>query len=222
MTKLLPSYFDDGLPPVKTLRIGVFTVATIALLGSLLLLTRNRPQPMEPDVLPEPVDVAWVPIPKLPAPAVSAEPSDPRTLTLPEVVQEKEPPRPRVFESPFLLDAPEGIGSPVDGLVVPVVAEPSIPVFWLKTLPRVLERGILRYPPELKKERIEGRVVLLILIEEAGRVEVKEVLEATNRGFVESAIAAAEDSRFEPPLRDGRAVRSYYKLPFSFQLNSGR
>lgn len=94
-----------------------------------------------------------------------------------------------------------------------------MPTYWLDKMPGLIRMGSLKYPHELKKARVEGSVVLLILIDERGRVVVDQVLQASHRAFIQPAIEAAEASLFEPPLKDGKPVRSYYKLPFRFSLD---
>jgi TonB family protein len=123
-------------------------------------------------------------------------------------------------ETPIIGDLPQDIpGTSGKGIWVPEIADTGIPTVWLKRMPRVLKAGHLEYPGDLKSARVEGEVTLLVLINEAGKLRVVKVLHSTNRGFIEPAIKAAEDSVFEPPVQDGKPVRSYYKLPFRFSLN---
>lgn len=88
----------------------------------------------------------------------------------------------------------------------------------LDRTPRVVRRGRIEYPFELKRERIEGFVKLKVIIDERGRVQVAEVLDASHRAFVKSAVDAAEDSVFESPTRNGEKVKAFYILPFNFSI----
>ena len=45
--------------------------------------------------------------------------------------------------------------------------------------PNIIKRGILRYPPLLKRKGLEGEVKLLIQIDEIGKVKVLEVVSFT-------------------------------------------
>lgn len=104
-------------------------------------------------------------------------------------------------------------------------ADPRILTFdtsQLDRIPGVIKRGRLIYPHEMKREHIEGFVELKILINERGRVRVIEVLHASHRGFVDSAITAAENSVFEAPLKDKKPVRATYILPIRFGLPRAR
>lgn len=94
-----------------------------------------------------------------------------------------------------------------------------VPFDTLDRRPNVLRRGALEYPAELRRERVTGHVKLKVMILETGAVRVMEVVESTHRGFERAAIRAAEGSLFEPPLRNGQAVRTAFYLPITFQLD---
>lgn len=74
------------------------------------------------------------------------------------------------------------------------------------------------YPPELKRARVQGNVVLMIIIDQNGRVSVDKVVESSAREFEQSAITAAEQCVFEPPMKGGQAVRARYRMQVPFRL----
>lgn len=74
------------------------------------------------------------------------------------------------------------------------------------------------YPPELKRARLQGNVVLMIIIDQNGRCTVDKVVESTAREFEQSAITAAEQCVFEPPMKGGQAVRARYRMQVPFRL----
>lgn len=74
------------------------------------------------------------------------------------------------------------------------------------------------YPPELKRARVQGTVVLLIIIDQNGRVSVDKVLESSAREFEGAAVTAAEQCLFEPPMKGGQAVRARYRMQVPFRL----
>jgi protein TonB len=74
------------------------------------------------------------------------------------------------------------------------------------------------YPPELKRARVQGTVVLLIIIDQNGRVSVDKVLESSAREFESAAVTAAEQCLFEPPMKGGQAVRARYRMQVPFRL----
>ena len=84
--------------------------------------------------------------------------------------------------------------------------------------PNVLKRGNLRYPPHLKRRGLEGEVKLLVQIDEKGKVKVLEVASFTHPDFVEPSRKAAEGSTYEPPKRNGEAVKVQFYLPVRYSL----
>ncbi len=89
----------------------------------------------------------------------------------------------------------------------------------LDRTPIILKRGRLRYPTALLRRNLEGKVKLLVLIDERGVVKVQEVVSSTHPDFVESSIRAAEESIYEPPLRNGKPVKVQFYLPLDFRLS---
>ena len=84
--------------------------------------------------------------------------------------------------------------------------------------PSILKSGILRYPSNLKRKGLEGEVRLLVLIDEKGKVKVLEVVSSTHPDFVKPSREAAENSVYEPPRRNGEAVKVQFYLPVRFSL----
>jgi periplasmic protein TonB len=88
----------------------------------------------------------------------------------------------------------------------------------LDRTPNIVKRGSLAYPPQLKRKGLEGEVKLLVLIDEKGTVRVIDVVSATHPDFVEPSRKAAENSIYEPPKRNGEAVKVQFYLPIRFSL----
>ena len=89
----------------------------------------------------------------------------------------------------------------------------------LDRIPNVLKRGRLRYPGHLLRRGLEGKGKLLVLIDERGTVKVQEVINSSHPDFVEPSIRAAEESTYEPPLRNGKNVKVQFFLPLEFKLS---
>ena len=89
----------------------------------------------------------------------------------------------------------------------------------LDSTPKILKRGRLRYPSTLLRRNLEGKVKLLVLIDERGVVKVQQVVSSTHPDFVEPSVRAAEESIYEPPLRNGEAVKVQFYLPLDFKLS---
>ena len=97
----------------------------------------------------------------------------------------------------------------------------DLQIFDVKDLdqaPRMIRQGPFSYPSDLRRSRITGTVLLLVIIDESGAVKVEKVLESRAREFTEVAVRFAEGSTFEPPMKNGRAVRARYTFPVRFAL----
>ncbi|MGF1449908.1 MAG: energy transducer TonB [Opitutales bacterium] len=98
-------------------------------------------------------------------------------------------------------------------------AAQEISIFELSELDRA--PGAIRPPrPQkpfaMRQANINGRVELVVLINEEGRVRVLSVKSATHDEFVQPAIDAAESSRWETPRKDGRPVSTKFIMPLRF------
>ncbi|MGJ3242732.1 MAG: energy transducer TonB [Opitutales bacterium] len=170
-------------------------------------------------------------------PTVVAEPPPPALPPEPEPIQEKqkeEVVKPELKEAPppisltqleSLLVVGSGMGAGFS--VGEVFADYQVmsmddmiyEIQDLDSVPNLISARMPIYPYELKRNKVEGKVELLVLINEEGRVRVLNVKSATHQGFVEPAIQAASSARYTPPKRNGEAVKVRYYLPFTFNLD---
>ena len=60
--------------------------------------------------------------------------------------------------------------------------------------------------------------MLLVMIDEQGRVSVEKVIDSTHAGFERAAIEFAEASKFESPRKNGEIVKAQFKMPVKFDL----
>ena len=88
----------------------------------------------------------------------------------------------------------------------------------LDRTPNILKRGVLVYPPHLKRRGLEGEVKLLVQIDPKGTVRVLEIVSSTHPDFNESATQAAEGSSYEAPRRNGEPVKVQFYLPVRYSL----
>jgi TonB family protein len=86
------------------------------------------------------------------------------------------------------------------------------------THPVVVEKINPKYPPEARKEKLMGTVIVETVITDQGIVDTIEVVESDDQRFSEAAIEAIEQWRFEPALCDGTPVGVYYNLTVNFRL----
>jgi TonB family protein len=77
------------------------------------------------------------------------------------------------------------------------------------------------YPPRLYQRRIEGEVLLYLVVDSAGNVVRDSTRIATSSGHPEfdaAAMAAAPVLRFHPATRNDSAVMAPIQVPIRFRL----
>lgn len=85
--------------------------------------------------------------------------------------------------------------------------------------PTPLRRVRPEYPPEARKKRTEGRVLVRMIVDSKGLPTQCAIHAAAPPGYFEAAaLEAARKMRFSPGRKDGRAVRTTVLLPFDFKL----
>jgi TonB family protein len=86
-------------------------------------------------------------------------------------------------------------------------------------MPGVIKAFPPKYPHALRVKGIQGRVVLDIIIDEAGKAEKISIESMTHKGFAESAIAAGKKYEFSPGYYQGEPVKVRVKLPIIYEFN---
>jgi TonB family protein len=74
------------------------------------------------------------------------------------------------------------------------------------------------YTDEARKLRIEGEVLLEVVFESSGKLQILRVVRGLGHGLDEAAVRAAERIRFKPAQRDGQATDSTAVLHIIFQI----
>lgn len=74
------------------------------------------------------------------------------------------------------------------------------------------------YPPELKRNRVQGTVNVVFIVDEFGNVKRPSIEKSTNREFNENALKAVRQWKFEPGEKDNKKVKTRVRLPLSFTL----
>jgi len=74
------------------------------------------------------------------------------------------------------------------------------------------------YPPELKRNRVQGTVNVVFIVDENGNVKRPQIEKSTNREFNENAVKAVRQWKFEAGEKDGKKVKTRVRLPLSFTL----
>ncbi len=78
----------------------------------------------------------------------------------------------------------------------------------------------IKYPVEAQKAGVEGKVYLLIYINENGGVDDVKVLKGIGAGCDETAVAAIKETKFIPGKDNGVAIKVKLSLPINFKLTS--
>lgn len=77
----------------------------------------------------------------------------------------------------------------------------------------------LKYPPEMARRGIQGRVLLSFIVEKEGSIMNIEVLESPAKELSEEAIRVISlMPKWKPGKIGGNPVRFKYTLPVSFKL----
>ncbi len=88
----------------------------------------------------------------------------------------------------------------------------------LDKIPRRIGGVEIKYPESLLRRGIEGRVLLNVIIDEDGYLEVESVESASNPLFERAAVEAAKKLRYEAPVKNGERVRAKFILPIPFKI----
>lgn len=84
------------------------------------------------------------------------------------------------------------------------------------TKARILSKPDPAYPLEARRNGTTGSVVLRAVLSAAGRVQSVQIVRELPDGLTESAVKAACQIRFEPALKDNRAVSQYVQVEYKF------
>jgi len=153
--------------------------------------TRPTPQP----VAAAPQPVVATPQPVIPTPQPIAPP--------PAAVVPAPAPQPAAAETPRARE----------GDLVPQGTEGLSPA-------RLTRQALPVYPPLARVQRVEGSVLMNVLISETGQVLDAKVISGVNRpvGINEAALQTVRRSSFSPGTKDGVRVKSWTTVRVDFKL----
>lgn len=86
--------------------------------------------------------------------------------------------------------------------------------------PRLIKQGPNNYPRKLKRQKIEARVLLKVEIDKKGKLTVIDVLEFSDKRFVDAAKKWAESSIYTPPKKAGKTVKTMFNVPVLYKLKN--
>jgi protein TonB len=73
------------------------------------------------------------------------------------------------------------------------------------------------YPQKLMAKGIDGKVLIEATVDAEGKVSKAKVVESSDPAFSEAALAAVRQWVFKPAAKDGQAIPTKVKIPFSFR-----
>ena len=175
------------------------------------------PEPKPPQPEPPPPPRPPQPMPKTPpppAPLITAAPA----------------PTPTAFVAPPLPETPEVPAPPAPPVVVvqappPPPVPPAPPPPEPKLIPasavQYLEPPVLIYPRLSARAREAGRVMVRVLIDEAGLPRSVQVSQSSGHPRLdEAAVAAVQKARFKPHTENGKAISVWALIPANFDLEN--
>jgi TonB family protein len=87
------------------------------------------------------------------------------------------------------------------------------------SLPQLLSSPPPTYPEEARKAKIEGSVILVLIVDEKGNPTNLRVINSLGMGLDEKAIEAVTSWKFEPAFgKDGKPVAAKMAVEVSFRL----
>ena len=83
--------------------------------------------------------------------------------------------------------------------------------------PILIKKEIPKYPKIAREKKIEGTVVVMVVVDKNGKVKGAKILNSIPE-LDEAAIIAANKCKFKPGLEDGKPVELAVTIPFNFKL----
>ena len=88
----------------------------------------------------------------------------------------------------------------------------------LQTPPKVVSKVEPDYTDGARNAKIQGPVVLSLVVDAQGRPEKIQVTKSLDKGLDQQAIAAIEKWHFAPGIKDGKPVRTAAIIEVNFHL----
>ena len=246
LTRTLPS--RSLVVPMVALSLAVHGVAWAALSRvrpapareriELEVLRRARPVPPPLPAAPAPTPRPRVVLARRAAPVAPAAPPVPSPAPAPPPALASAPPSapaarplPRVGISLGSTVSSGGfavgVGNTAYGRAAERAEDPSavrpyaggvVPSARLSAQPRVLELPAIPYPPDARRDGVEGQVVLLLRVDARGAVQAVRVVSAPSSALAAAAEQGARRFRFTAALLEGEPVETEIRFTYTFQL----
>jgi protein TonB len=73
------------------------------------------------------------------------------------------------------------------------------------------------FPSVMRKARIDGKVLIVLLVDTSGNPQQVQVEQATHPLFADAALTAVRKWKFKPATKGGQAVTTSLTLPIEFR-----
>ncbi len=193
----------------------------------------ERPKPPPPEPKPEKVPAQKIQrmVAKLAKPPPHEAPPPPNQ---PPPKPSTEPPPPiRIGVNLESTVAGGGFAAPVGNSMygqAPVQASPPAEVkpYWaakfmppsqVSELPQLLDEVKADYPAQARKDGIEGDVVLMVTVDDQGKVAKVKKVSGVGHGLDEAAIEALRHFRFKPARYNGQPVATEFRYTYSWEID---
>ena len=149
-------------------------------------------------------------------PVLAGAPTGIDPLSLPPVVPPTIPPLGGGIQSAIPNGSSSTVGTQQSGSNAEGVWDSGI----VDERPEVLSGPPLTYPEPLRRARMEGRVVLEVVVDTFGRAEPASlrIVESSHRGFESAARSYVQRALFRPARVMGRSVRVLVRVPVEFRI----
>jgi protein TonB len=201
--------------PERSSRIVAATTIVAVHVVAFYALTLVGPR-IHQKVFDEPVQVHFVaesrPAPKWTPPEVRAVTTPQISTPLPEVP---------VIDIPVFSESQHAISMPVRSTAAQAPVEDRSTPKLISTV-EYLREPAPRYPPQSRKLKEQGLVVLRVLIDETGTASLIEVQTSSGHERLDRAAReAVSRAEFRPYVEDGFPRRALVLIPIEFSLNRG-
>jgi protein TonB len=201
---------------------------------------REPPKPVvlppEPPKPPPPKIVQSVKVARVEPKAPPAPPHTPPPTPPPPTAPPPHPTAPAPIHIGVSMESTVGssdfaaaVGNSMYGAAPKVAPEPAtasqpywapkyVKAYQVAQIPELLADFKADYPPDAKKDGIEGEVVMLLTIDQFGKVAVVKKISGPGHGLDEAAVGAAKKFKFKPATFHGEAVATEIRYVYSFEI----
>jgi TonB family protein len=88
-----------------------------------------------------------------------------------------------------------------------------------RSVPKIIKTVPPSYPKILRREGVQGTVVLMIWVDKTGKVARVKVTQSDHELFASAAATAVQKWRFKPGTIDGQPVTTRIRIPIPFRIN---